>query len=126
MKTGETKQTHIFTMDRERSQTTVFKKNDRDAVEKVDNLLPTRRNKIAVFRSPEERAPLIRNLLTELKNLDPPGLNKEKQVELYSKWRPLLKPENRERTCPKPSDEIIERVKKTKKERRIKRKRSPR
>ena len=39
--------------------------------------------------------------------VNPPGLNKLKQVDLYKKWRPLLPPQFRDITCPKPPDTIV-------------------
>ena len=44
--------------------------------------------------------------------LKKPGLSDQKQVHLYSKWRPLIPIEYQDITCPKPSDEVILRMKK--------------
>ena len=64
----------------------------------------------------------------DLKNLQPNGLRPIKQVELWKKWGPLLPEAARKITCPKPSDEVIESIKlsnrqKTKTRKKIKRKR---
>ena len=53
-------------------------------------------------------------MLQELQPLKAPGLRPIKQVELYSKWGPLLPEEDCLITCPKPKDNIIEMVKKEK------------
>jgi hypothetical protein len=34
-------------------------------------------------------------------------------MELYTKWWPLLKQENKDRACPKPKDEILKNLKVT-------------
>ena len=44
--------------------------------------------------------------------LKKPGLSDQKQVHLYSKWRPLIPIEYQDISCPKPSDNVIERMKK--------------
>ena len=46
------------------------------------------------------------------KNITPPGLKAIKQVELYKKWGPVVPEEYRDEICPKPSDYILELVKK--------------
>jgi hypothetical protein len=51
----------------------------------------------------DERAVLM---ATELETLPAPGLKEIKQVELYTKYRPLVPEEYR----PKPSDEVLKRV----------------
>ena len=40
-----------------------------------------------------------------------PGLKPRKQVEMYTKWRPLLPENKRDITCPRPDDEEIKEVK---------------
>ena len=45
-------------------------------------------------------------------NESQPGLSEIKQVELYSKWRPLLPEQYQDEMCPKPSDNVLENVKK--------------
>ena len=44
-----------------------------------------------------------------------PGLREIKQVELWSKYRPLVPVEFREECCPKPAKEVIYREKNKKK-----------
>ena len=48
----------------------------------------------------------------------PAGLKPIKQVELYSKWRPLLPEEFRDIMCPRPSDEVINLIKERNREKR--------
>ena len=55
-------------------------------------------------------------MLNELNLLKPKPLRSIKQVELCSKWEPLLPKEAVDKTFPKPSDEIIELVKERRKE----------
>ena len=43
-----------------------------------------------------------------------------KQVELYNKWRPLVPDEYKDAICPKPSDAILEVVKKERAEKKKK------
>ena len=50
-------------------------------------------------------------MLEELKTLKPQPLRPIKQVELYTKWGPLLPKWAAEITCPRPSDEVIKGVK---------------
>ena len=47
----------------------------------------------------------------DLKQLKPPGLKPIKQVELYTKWRPLLPKEVQDMTCPRPSEEVLNLIK---------------
>ena len=44
------------------------------------------------------------------------GIVPIKQVELYLKWRPLLPDEYKDEMCPKPSDQVMEKVKNDKKD----------
>ena len=89
----------------------MHKKDDNEAPERADDLTPKKTNKKAQYRAPEVRASLISNMLCELEKLEPPGLAPIKQVEMYTKWRPLLKPCNQEITCPRPSEDVIQKVK---------------
>ena len=47
----------------------------------------------------------------ELEVLLRPELKDIKAVELYTKWRPLLPSWARDITCPKPSDDVIKKIK---------------
>jgi hypothetical protein len=49
-----------------------------------------------------------------LQNLKQPSLRPIKQVELYKKFRPYVPRQNWDETCPKPSDEVLELVRKEK------------
>lgn len=40
-----------------------------------------------------------------------PGLKPRKQVEMYTKWRPLLPEDKKDITCPRPSDQVFAAVK---------------
>ena len=44
-----------------------------------------------------------------------PGLSNQKQVHLYSKWRLLIPIEYQDISCPKPSDDVIQRMTKIQK-----------
>ena len=79
---------------------------------RLDNLLPTRRNKIAAYRTQEDRLPLIKNMLTELSDyvLPRPDIVDMKKADLYWKWRPLLPKEYQDITCPHPGDEVLNKI----------------
>jgi hypothetical protein len=47
--------------------------------------------------------------------LIPPGLKKIKMVELFTEFCHFLKPINLDKTCPYPGDEVMARIKKSKK-----------
>jgi hypothetical protein len=59
----------------------------------------------------------------EVKLLPKPGLRPIKQVELYVKFRPLVPEPYRDDICPKPSAEVMARVKEDKKSKRVNKKR---
>ena len=46
-----------------------------------------------------------------------PGIKEIKQVELYTKWRKLIPEQFQNIICPKPANDIINRVKKNKADR---------
>jgi hypothetical protein len=48
-----------------------------------------------------------------LKNVPPSGLRETKQVELFTKWRKFVLAEFQDEICPKPPDEVIASVQKT-------------
>ena len=48
--------------------------------------------------------------LTEPKVLNPPGLREIKQVELFTKFRPLIPEEFREELCPRPPDNVLAKI----------------
>ena len=75
----------------------------------------------------EEREQRIQNWKQEVRNCTPsnctpPGLSDIKQVELYAKWRKFIPSPFQDEICPKPSDEVLDRVKGSKKEKREKKK----
>jgi hypothetical protein len=108
LKSGEITRTHIFTIEKIRGATKIFKQDDNDAEDREDDVAPRNNRGKAVFKSAQDRAPLIKNMLNELQNLEPPGIQPIKQVDLFTKWRKLLKPENQDKTCPKPADDVLE------------------
>ena len=48
--------------------------------------------------------------------IEAPGLREIKQVELYSKFRKFVPEEFRDEICPKPSDHVLEKIKKDRSE----------
>jgi hypothetical protein len=69
----------------------------------------------AVEGGADRRAVLM---ATELESLPAPGLREIKQVELYTKYRPLVPEMYRDELCPTPSDEILKRIAKQKDDKR--------
>jgi hypothetical protein len=53
-------------------------------------------------------------LFQEPEALEPPGLKEIKQVELYQKWRKFVPDEFQDEICPKPSDEVLNKIKEEK------------
>ena len=45
-------------------------------------------------------------LFKKPKRIKPPGLNSIKQVDLFTKWRPIVPFEYKNITCPEPSEEV--------------------
>ena len=65
--------------------------------------------------NPDARAREIAKMEENLEELVPTPLKPIKQVELWSKWAPLIQDEvERNALCPKPPDEIIRKVKRDK------------
>ena len=120
LKSGETNRTHIFTIKESVCSTWLLKKDDADAPERIDKLLPTRRNKKALSLEPQERKIAIQNLLSDLTMLPAPGIPPIKQVELYKKWRKVISDEYKDITCPRPPEEVIQQVQNDKKAKRKK------
>ena len=116
---GEFNQTHVFTISSSngRKPTIMVKQDIHGAIERIDDLIPNNRSCKARVLPPQERAIALKNMKHDLEVLPNSGIKPIKQVELYQKWGPLLPKEAREITCPRPSDEIINKVKgdKTKK-----------
>ena len=118
---GEFKRTHVFTICAARhgianttqatTPTLLLKQDHNDAVIRVDDLLPTTRNKKARRLDPEVRAREIQRMEENLEELVPTALKPIKQVELWKKWAPLIPERYRADTCPKPTDEIINSIK---------------
>ena len=115
---GSFKRTHLFTFTKQNlTPTLMLMQDDCNTVVRVDNLLPTstRQNAKAKKMTANDRKIAISSMLNNLNVLKSPGIRPIKQVELYTKWRTLIPDVNdREETCPRPSDEILESVKKQK------------
>ena len=62
----------------------------------------------------EDRFRILREF--PLKQIVAPGMKEIKQVELYTKWRKFVPAEYADEICPKPPDEILERVQKERSE----------
>jgi hypothetical protein len=112
---GAFKQSHVFTMKYtgggRSGPTVIFKQDDNDAEIRLDNLKPTLRSRNARVLNPRERAEQISKMEEDLEELIPQPLRPIKQVELWSKWAPLIPEDVRHITCPKPSDEVIASIK---------------
>ena len=114
---GEFKQSHVFTIRKHgtRALTTLIKQDCNDSIQRYDSLLPKKANKAKVYPK-EERARRIKNMEADLNELVPSGLRPIKQVELYTKWAKLLPKWAAAITCPKPSQEVIDSIKKSRRE----------
>ena len=112
----QTHKVHVFIISKERGATTLIKQDVKDGPETMDNLFPTQANSIAKYMTPAERDPKIKALLSELHVIPPPGFFEIKQCELYQKWRPFLKQENRDITCPRPAQTNLDCIKNKKNE----------
>ena len=110
LRPGETQNSHVFTISKDRGATVIYKEDIAGGTEIMDNLLPTKQNKTAEFMPPAEREPKIKALLDKLKSIPPPGIQAQKQVELYVKWRPVL---HNKSLCPKPDQSILDAHKKS-------------
>ena len=62
----------------------------------------------------EERTRLITEALANVKNITKPGINPIKQMELATKWCPLVPDEFRDDICPIPPKDIVEKYAKDK------------
>ena len=116
LRPGQTHKAHVFTISKERGATTLIKQDVKDGPETMDNLLPTQANRIANYITPAEQDPKIKALLSELHVIPPPGISEIKQCELYQKWRPFLKQENRDITCPRLAQTTLDCIKNKKNE----------
>ena len=76
LKPSETSRTHIFSIDLDRGATTIYKKDDVEAQERIDDILPGARNRTCDKLTLEERDLAIKNLPAVLDNLVPPGIAK--------------------------------------------------
>ena len=53
----------------------------------------------------EERKRLLKEVLTSLNPIKPPGVKAIKQLELWKKWRPLVPEEYQDDICHKPLED---------------------
>ena len=111
---GEFKQSHVFTIRKHGTctLTTLIKQDCNDSIQRYNSLLPKKADKAKVYPK-EERARRIKNMEADLNELVPSGLRPIKQVELYTKWAKLLKKWAAAIMCPKPSQEVIDSIKKS-------------
>ena len=58
-----------------------------------------------------ERSNFVKSLTAERRYTNAPGMSEQKEVELFTKWRPHLPIWAQDITCPRPSDEVMARVK---------------
>jgi hypothetical protein len=76
------------------------------------------------FPKEEDDQLCVKQLETLLPSiLIPPGLKEIKMVELFTKFGRFLKPINMDKTCPYPGDEVMDRIKQSKKVKRNSKKR---
>ena len=111
---GEFKQTHIFKIRncfRGGTPTVLMKQDDLEAAVRLDDLQPTEKSRKAKKMTSSQRSIEIAQMEKNLKVLKPPGMKPIKEVELYTKWRPLLPKECQDDTCPKPSEEVMTKIK---------------
>ena len=107
---GSVTRTHVFTVERGGSDIFLRLKDCAESPERIQLLIKTKKG-----------ANLNRRLET-LKSLDGletcvhEGIKPIKQIELWSKWRKHLPEEVQDITCPEPSEEVMKRYKKEKKE----------
>jgi hypothetical protein len=98
LKDGSVKVNHSFRVQASEGATVVQTKLDES-----DNIAAISQNIKKGGVTDTERLELLQQVPDQV---NPPGLNKLKQVDLYKKWRPLLPPRFRDITCPKPPDTI--------------------
>ena len=111
---GEFKKNHVFIIKKSKA-TVLVKKDDWDSEEAYDNLIPNRRSRKAMVLSKATRKLAIAQMTNELKVLKPPGLREIKAVEMFTKWRNVVPNDHRrDIICPRPSEEIMKRVKEEK------------
>ena len=58
-----------------------------------------------------ERSNFVKSLTAERLYENAPGMSEQKEVELFTKWQPHLPFWAQDITCPRPSDEVMARVK---------------
>ena len=64
----------------------------------------------------EEQKQAIKVMYSKLTTMKSPGITPQKQNELFIKWRKIVPEKYWDQTCPKPSDEVIEKFKEKSKE----------
>lgn len=66
----------------------------------------------------EERKSLIKNASRNLKQIRKPGIKPIKQIELATKWRPLVPIDFQDDVCPIPHPDVVAKYKQDKKNKR--------
>jgi flagellar biosynthesis GTPase FlhF len=103
---GTINKNHMFWVDKS-APTTLHLKEWTEGIASSQNLILGK-------DSTEERREAMRSYA--FKGLKPPGLSELKQVDLYLKYRPFIPPEHQDEICPRPSDEVMEKIKKERNE----------
>ena len=103
---GSVNRTHIFSMYEDQPGILELKDSTYSDV-RIQNL--TKGN-----WSPADRKKLIIKTLTEMQPMTPPGIKPIKQIELGTKWRPLVPEEFQDDVCKIPPRELVKKYKKDK------------
>ena len=86
----------------------MYKQEDVSCGKTTDNLLLTRRNKLAQYMEAAARKEKVKSFLDELENCVPPGTTELKQVESFLKWRKLVPEEYWDSTYLRPKQEVLD------------------
>ena len=104
--------THFFETSKDKKGVLTFKERA-DSIATEQDLRRYRRGR---QKKSDTLPPSVEERLQKLEQASPPiippaGIADIKQVELYTKYRPLLPPEYQDIMCPKPSNEVMAKVK---------------
>ena len=102
---GSITRTHVFTFVREGDTVKLKLQDCRGSEARRQTLVKSKRGESAATRLDALKK------LDGLKECNAPGLKDIKAVELFTKWRKFLPKEAQDKTCPKPSDEIMKKFK---------------
>ena len=101
---GSVNRTHIFKFDHDRPG--ILELQDSS-----DSDVRTQDLKKGNALQPEERKRLLQNALSNLKKIIKPGVKPIKQIELATKWRPLVPEEYQDDVCPIPPPDVVAKYK---------------